>query len=93
MAESKSDNFSLKINAHSEKISWLATQCRWSPALVIFPEQGILQGILQIRRFWRARTPNSDVGVGRLTQIPYSTEQGIISAELGILPLSRCRRG
>jgi hypothetical protein len=60
---------------------WLATQCRWSAALPIFPAyREFYREFYKIMAFGAPETPISGGGAGLLKQIPYSTEQGIISA-------------
>ena len=74
----------MKIDNFCE--GWLATQCRWSPALSIFPaNREFNREFCKIAASGAPETPNSGVVAGLLTQFPYSTEQGIISAEQGIL--------
>ena len=66
--------------------TWLAQQCRWPPALPVFPaNREFYREICKIRGFGTPETANNDGATGLLTQIAYSTEQGIILSEQGYL--------
>ena len=61
---------------------WLAQQCGFAPALLGVPAN---RKFCNIIASGTPETPNSAAVAGLPMQIPYSTKQGIISAELGIL--------
>jgi hypothetical protein len=68
-------------------LSWLAPQCRCHPALPNFPaNRDFYREFCKYVPSCRPEPPNSAATTARYTQIPYSTEQGIILAEQGILP-------
>jgi hypothetical protein len=78
------------LTAKLQKPDWLATQCRWSHALPIFPaNREFYRKFCKIMASGAPETPISCGSAGLLKQIPYSTEQGIISAEQGILVLEQ----
>jgi hypothetical protein len=69
-----------------DQTGWLATQCRWSPALLGFPaNREFYREFCKIVASRAPETLNSGVVAGLPMQIPYAMEQGIISAEQGIL--------
>jgi len=64
---------------------WLAQQCRWPPALPVFPaNREFYREFCKIAASGAPETPNSGVVAGLSTQFPNSTEQGIILADQGI---------
>jgi hypothetical protein len=74
----------MKIDNFCE--GWLATQCRWPPALPIFPaNREFYREFCKIAVSGAPETVNNGVVIGLLMRIPYSTEQGIIFAKQGIL--------
>ena len=61
-------------------------QCGWPPALPVFPANREFYREFCKKAAWRTpETANNDGATGLLTQIPYSTEQGIILSEQGSL--------
>jgi hypothetical protein len=69
-----------------DRTGWLATQCRWSPALPIFPaNREFYREFCKIVVSGAPETVNNGAVAGLLMQIPYATEQGIIFAIQGIL--------
>ena len=69
-----------------DRTGWLAQQCRWPPALPVFPaNREFYREFFKITALGTPETANNGVAAGLLTQIPYATEQGIIFAEQGIL--------
>ena len=66
-------------------MGWLATQCRWPPALPVFPaNREFYREFCKIVASGAPGTVDSVVGAGLLVQIPHSTEQGILAREQGI---------
>jgi hypothetical protein len=61
---------------------WLAQQCRWPPALPVFPaNREFYREFRKIAALGAPETTSNAVIAGLPTQIPYSTKQGIIFAE------------
>jgi hypothetical protein len=61
---------------------WLAQQCRWPPALPVFPaNREFCREFCKIAALGTPETTSNAVITGFPTQIPYSTKQGIIFAE------------
>jgi hypothetical protein len=66
--------------------SWLAQQCRWPPALPVFPaNREFYREFCKIAPSGAPETANNGAVTELTMRIPYSTEQGIILAEQGFL--------
>jgi hypothetical protein len=65
---------------------WLAQQCRWRPALLVFPaNREFYREFPKIAALDAPETLTSVVIKGVLMRFPYSTEQGIDLPEQGKL--------
>jgi hypothetical protein len=65
---------------------WLAQQCRWHPALPVFPaNREFYREFFKIAASGAPETVNSIVIAGLPMRIPYSSDQGIILVKQGIL--------
>jgi hypothetical protein len=68
------------------RTGWLAQQCRWPPALPVFPaNREFYREFCKIVPSGAPETLNSGAVAGLPMQFPCATEQGIISTEQGIL--------
>jgi len=66
---------------------WLARQCRWPPALPVFPaNREFYREFYKIAALGTPETASNGVVTALPTQISYSTKQGIILAEQGFSP-------
>src|SRR5262249_40839319 len=66
---------------------WLAWQCRWPPALPVFPaNREFYREFYKIAALGTPETASNGVVTALPTQISYSTKQGIILAEQGFSP-------
>jgi hypothetical protein len=64
----------------------LAQQCRWPPALPVFPaNREFYREFRKILPLGTPETVNNGVVTGHSMRLPYATKQGIILAEQGIL--------
>jgi hypothetical protein len=76
----------IEVKISRARTGWLAQQCRWPPALPVFPaNREFYREFCKIAASGAPETENNGVVTGRSVRIPYSTEQGIILAEQGIL--------
>ena len=64
---------------------WLGQQCRWPPALPVFPaNREFYREFCKIADSGRSEASSNGVVTGLPTRIPYAKKQGIIFAEQGI---------
>jgi hypothetical protein len=64
---------------------WLAQQCRWPPALPVFPaNREFYREFRKIAALGTPETTSNAVIAGLPTQIPYSTKQGIAEQEIWV---------